>query len=194
MTEWNGCYKRVWAMPNKNTFEIPPIRDFISTHLYEVTHERIDRGAPGKMEIVDPFCGESVIANTRNDIKKSGIDSAIWLLNIPDNFADVVLWDPIYSPRQKKECYNNLGIHLSDTKSSYWTTLRNQITRITKPGGRVLSFGWNSVGIGTERKFKTIDGIIVCYFEDYDEVDGLIVSHGGNHNDTICKAEKKQEP
>lgn len=175
-------YERVWAMPNKHTFEIRPIREFISSHMYEVTHERIARDAvetEGKMQIVDPFCGNSTIANVRNDMRQSGIDSAIWLLSIPDNFADVVLNDPAYSPRQRKECYDDCGVDLHDTKASYWANIRDQITRITKPGGRVLSFGWNSVGIGKERGFEFIPN-------------GLIVSHGGNHNDTICTAERKQ--
>lgn len=171
------CFERVWAMPNKNTFEIKPIREFISSHLYDVTHERISNEAEGKMEIVDPFCGESKIGTLRNDMRQTGIDSAIWLLQIQDNFADVVLLDPPYSPRQKKECYDDVGAHLSDTTSGYWATVRDHIQRITKPNGRVLSFGWNSVGIGKERGFKIIDGLIVC--------------HGGSHNDTICIAERK---
>jgi hypothetical protein len=171
-------FRREWAMPNKYTFEITPIREFISTHMYEVCHERIDRGdSTTKMEIVDPFCGNSTIGTVRNDIRVSGIDSAIWLINVPDNFADVVLFDPPYTPRQKKECYEDIGVHLSDTKASYWATLRNQITRITKPSGRVLSFGYNSVGIGKKRGFSLIDGLLVC--------------HGGQHNDTICVAEVK---
>ncbi len=171
-------YKRVWAMPNKNTFEIKPIYEFISIHEYEVCHELIDSGFQGQMQTVDPFCGESKILTTmKNDIRISGIDSAIWLLTIPDNFADIVLFDPPYTPRQKKECYDDIGVHLSDTRSSYWSTLRDQIKRITKPRGRVISFGYSSVGIGKERGFEWIDGLLVC--------------HGGQHNDTIVTVERK---
>ena len=90
-----------------------------------------------------------------------------------------------------KECYNNCGVHLADTKASYWASLRNEIKSILIPDGICLSFGWNSVGVGTVRKFMEVDGQLVCYLTDYDEVDGQIVSHGGQHNDTICKAEIK---
>lgn len=40
--------------------------------------------------------------------------------------------------------------------------------------GRVLSFGWNSAGMG--------DG--------FRHLELLLVAHGGAHNDTICLAEE----
>jgi hypothetical protein len=168
-------------MPNKNTFEIKPIREWIYHHL--ILQRNLDTGisrVSPRMEIVDPFCGQSEIGTVRNDMRQSGIDSAIWLESIPDLFADVVLFDPPYSPRQKKECYDDVGVHLSDTTSGYWALLKDHITRITRHGGVVLSFGWNSNGIGMSRGFEIINDPI-----------NLIVPHGGNHNDTICTAERK---
>lgn len=44
-------------------------------------------------------------------------------------------------------------------------------------GGKVISFGWNSCGIGKTRGFEIERILIVC--------------HGGHHNDTICTVEKK---
>jgi len=41
----------------------------------------------------------------------------------------------------------------------------------------VLSFGWNSAGMGEKRGFEIIE-ILLC-------------AHGGGHNDTICVAEKR---
>jgi len=41
----------------------------------------------------------------------------------------------------------------------------------------VLSFGWNSVGMGITRGYEIVEILLVC--------------HGGAHNDTICIAEKK---
>jgi hypothetical protein len=55
--------------------------------------------------------------------------------------------------------------------------MKNEIARIVKPGGTVLSFGWNSNGVGKNRGFEIIEI--------------LLVAHGGQHNDTICIAEKK---
>ena len=173
-------YRREWAMPSKHTFSIKPIREFITKNT-----------PTGAVETCDPFCGLSTIAKYRNDLQFGGIDGVAFLKSFGSESLEVIYNDPPYSPRQLKECYNNIGVHLSDTKASYWAELRNEIKRVLIPGGIALSFGWNSVGVGTKRGFKEIDGMLVCYVSDYDEIDGIIVSHGGNHNDTICKAERK---
>ena len=162
-------FERAWAMPNKYTFQIKPIEFWIVRHI----------PATGGIVIVDPFCGESVIADVRNDMRISGEDSLDWLKRIPSDSADILLFDPPYSPRQKKECYDDVGVHLSDTTSGYWAKLKDEIARIVKHGGIVMSFGWNSNGIGKSRGFQF-------------KGDGLIVAHGGNHNDTICVCEEKQ--
>ena len=94
-----------WAMPSPATFTIPPIRRFIETW---------NTGG----EIYDPFCGGSTIANHRNDIAITGIDSLDWLQEQPDKCADIFLNDPAYTPRQRKEVYKSLGIDLHDTKAS----------------------------------------------------------------------------
>lgn len=167
-------------MPNPQTFKIKPVAEFIQQHTNQCGPE-----------IIDPFCGESMLAKYRNDMRQSGIDSLEWIRQFPDKSMDEVHFDPPYSPRQKKECYDDVGVHLSDTTAGYWAKMRDEITRIIKPGGKVLSFGWNSVGIGKTRGFKLIDGILVCCIDDYELIDGIIVSHGGNHNDTICIAEVK---
>jgi len=55
--------------------------------------------------------------------------------------------------------------------------MKTEITRIVKPSGTVISFGWNSGGIGKTNGFK-IYRI-------------LLVPHGGIHHDTICVVERK---
>jgi len=59
----------------------------------------------------------------------------------------------------------------------YWSGCKNEIARILKAGGRCISFGWNSNGIGKNRGFR-IDEILIC-------------AHGGSKNDTICTVETK---
>ena len=67
---------------------------------------------------------------------------------------------------------------MSQHESKYFfSDLKNEISRITKPGGYVLSFGWNTVGMGKTRGFKIEEILLVC--------------HGGIHNDTICVKEVK---
>lgn len=56
-------------------------------------------------------------------------------------------------------------------------TKKKEISRIVKRGGKVITFGWNSGGIGQKYGFE-IERI-------------LLVPHGGWHNDTICVVERK---
>jgi hypothetical protein len=67
---------------------------------------------------------------------------------------DGVLFDPPYSPRQLKECYDNLGLVLHDTKSSVWKSWKDEIARVIKPNGLCLSFGWSTNGLGKNRGFE----------------------------------------
>jgi hypothetical protein len=43
----------------------------------------------------------------------------------------------------------------------------------------VLSFGWNSAGMGKKYGFEQIEIMLVC--------------HGAAHNDTICLAERRRQ-
>ena len=99
--------------------------------------------------------------------------------SLPDASADMVLYDPPYSPRQVSECYKSLGhtVNMQTTQASYWSKQKKEIARITKPGGIVITFGWNSGGIGMSNGFEIVEI--------------LMVAHGGWHNDTICTVEHK---
>jgi len=145
--------ERKWAMPNKETFSINPIRKLIEKHSCNIT------------EWIDPF---------PYPYKRDALE---YLKELKDSSAEGVLFDPPYSPRQLKECYDNLGMTLTDTKSSVWSEWKDEIARVIQPGGKCISFGWSSNGLGKGRGFEII------YI--------LLVAHGGNHNDTICVVEKK---
>lgn len=144
---------REWAMPNSRTFQIKPIKSIISKY---------DKN---KL-FLDPFpCPYSR-------------DAIEYLAEYKDNSIEGVLFDPPYSPRQLKECYDSKGMVLHDTKSSVWSNWKDEIARIIKLGGLCLSFGWSSNGLGKNRGFEIIEI--------------LLVAHGGNHNDTIVVVEKKR--
>jgi hypothetical protein len=162
---------RVWAMPNKNTFDIKPIKDFIERN--------IKQGI-----VIDPFANKNRIANITNDLDASfdcdfNMDALDFLKRFEDNSIDTVLFDPPYSPRQVAESYKKLGhsVNFETTQASYWSNMKNEIARIVKFGGVCISFSWNSQGIGKNRGFTMTEL--------------LLVPHGGNHNDTICVAEIK---
>ena len=68
---------------------------------------------------------------------------------------------------------------MQTTQASWRTKHINEISRILRPGGISISFGWNSSGIGKKRGFEIIEI--------------LLVAHGGMHNDTICTVERKTQ-
>ena len=159
-------------MPNKNTFEIAPIKTLIQ--------EEVDLGNFW----IDPFANRNKIATVTNDLSLEydtdyHLDALDFLKMFEDGSVDGVLYDPPYSPRQVSECYNDVGYNVTwdTTKASFWGNHKREISRIVKLGGKVITFGWNSGGIGYKYGFK-IQRI-------------LLVPHGGWHNDTICTVEIK---
>ena len=166
--------KRVWEMPNSNTFDIECIKRLI--HKYNKSN----------MLSIDPFSNKNRIAKITNDLdpemESDYCMDAIDFLKMFDNKSiDFILYDPPYSPRQVSECYKKIGktVNMETTQSSFWGNLKKEVSRIIKPNGIVISFGWNSNGIGKTKGF--------------DIIEILLVAHGGNHNDTICVVEQKKQ-
>ena len=162
---------RKWCMPNKNTFDIKPIKEVIDKYMVEGV-------------IIDPFANKNKIATITNDLDEQydtnyHMDATDFLKMFEDNSVDMVLYDPPYSPRQVSECYKNLGkaVNIQTTQASYWSKQKKEIGRILKPNGIVITCGWNSGGIGKK------------YGMEIQEI--LLVPHGGWHNDTIVTVEKK---
>lgn len=167
----NIFIERVWAMPNKNTFDIKPIHDLITEELTDGLW-------------IDPFANRNKLANVTNDLSLDfdtdyHLDALDFMKMFDSNSIDGVLYDPPYSPRQVSECYNNVGYNVTwdTTKASFWGNHKREISRIVRLGGKVITFGWNSGGIGYKYGFE-IKRI-------------LLVPHGGWHNDTICTVEVK---
>ena len=162
---------RKWCMPNKNTFDIKPIKEVIDKYMVEGV-------------IIDPFANKNKIATITNDLDEQydtnyHMDATNFLKMFEDNSVDMVLYDPPYSPRQVSECYKKLGktVNMQTTQASYWSNQKKEIGRILKPNGIVITCGWNSGGIGKK------------YGMEIQEI--LLVPHGGWPNDTIVTVEKK---
>jgi hypothetical protein len=164
---------RQWAMPDKNTFNIPPISDLIKRYI--------------SGEWVDPFVGYSKFAHLctkTNDLNPKitadyHLEALEFLQQLDSNLFDGVLLDPPYSARQIKECYNGVGRDVLqwEVLNGYFKRHKVEITRILKVGGVVLSFGWNSGGVGMGNLMQI------------EEI--LLVPHGGAHNDTIVTVDRK---
>ncbi len=170
---------RSWAMPNKNTFSIKPINKIVSDLF-------LRKGLMRKVEAVDPFVGNSPFSSRcswTNDLDPAKeathhMDALDFLRLIPDSSADLVLFDPPYSPRQVSECYKKMGktVNMQTTQASFWGNMKKEVARICAGRGIVLTCGWNSGGMG-----KTLGFALK-------EVH--LVAHGGWHNDTIVTVEE----
>lgn len=168
-------FKRTFAMPNAETFSIPPIAEFVALFLRN------------SKSSVDPFARNKALATHTNDLDPStaaqshcDAEEFLQILACQNVSADLGLFDPPYSPRQISECYKSirLKVGIEETQNSrLYKRVRDALDTIIIPGGIVLSFGWSSNGMGVTRGYELL-GV-------------LLVAHGGAHNDTICIAERK---
>ena len=165
-------FTRAWAMPNHNTFSIPPIGEFVYRYLEQ---SRVS---------IDPFARDCEFATYTNDLNPSSKAryhmDAEEFCKLGHPMVDLVIFDPPYSPRQVSECYQSIGrkVGMKDTQSALlYRRVRDAFDPLVVQGGIVLSFGWNTVGMGKNRGYEIIEIMLVC--------------HGGAHNDTICLAERK---
>lgn len=162
---------RIWAMPSKWTFSIKPIIELLEKY-------NVGKGW------ADPFTGNSQLAEYRNDLNPENINAQYHLES--SEFADIVsenlmgvLFDPPYSLHNVMQHYKSFGKEqfCKENPTGNYKKTRDILSKKIKPTGLVISFGWNSVGFGKKRGFKIIEI--------------LLVSHGGNRNDTIVTVEQK---
>jgi len=165
-----------WAMPSSDTFDVPPIGEFVKSYLRK-----------SKIS-VDPFARNKRWATYTNDLNPETsaeyhmpADKFLQTLKDKGVVADLVIFDPPYSRRQVKEVYEGVGLRFTNDDSQYyssnWKTERTIINEILAVGGIVLSFGWNTSGMGS--------------FDNFAKQEILIVCHGGSRYDTLCVAERK---
>ena len=165
-------------MPSAWTFTIKPIRELLSRYVPE-----------GGKGWIDPFAGDNSPAEFTNDqhperkarwhmdslefCQMLTSDESPWL------WYDGILFDPPYSCRQVSEHYKQAGrkVRSIDTTSNFYSRVMNVVCDRIRPGGYAISFGWNTNGFGKLRGFE--------------QVEILIVAHGGHHNDTLCTVERK---
>lgn len=168
-------FSRVWAMPNPNTFEVKPIGDFVQRYL------------EASRASVDPFARDFIGPTHTNDLNpktkaQSHMPAGAFLDKLHGDGirCDLAILDMPYSPRQISECYREAGLACGkpDTQNArLYGETKNALVKILTPEAVVISFGWNSAGMGIKHGFEQIEIMLVC--------------HGGAHNDTICLAERR---
>ena len=116
-------FSRVWAMPNKDTFSVKPIGDFVQRYL-----------AASRVS-VDPFARNNCWTTYTNDLNPettavSHLDAEVFLHNLASRGvkADLIIFDPPYSPRQISECYKSVGLHvgMKETQSAILYQVRKK--------------------------------------------------------------------
>jgi N6-adenosine-specific RNA methylase IME4 len=163
--------ERMWAQPSIETTSLPPVRDLLAK-LIESHHE-----------VLDPFARNAKWGNAvTNDLNPETsaeyhMDALAFLrmLRAEGRTYDRVIFDPPFSARQVDELYQGYGHNV--VHAAYHRDCRDEIAALVKPGGLVISFGWNSTGMGVGRGFERI-GV-------------YLIAHGGSRNDTIMTVERK---
>lgn len=160
---------RKWIMPNHDTFSMKPLKELFEKYKKGVT--------------VDPFARNCELCEYTNDLNKN--TKAKYHMK-SDEFLksaypmNTVIFDPPYSLRQVKECYDNYGTgftHKDSQNAIRWTVERDLISSKQNTGDIVISCGWSTTAMGKKR--------------GYEIVEILILSHGAAHNDTLITVERK---
>lgn len=88
------------------------------------------------------------------------------------------MFDPPYSLRQTKECYEGIGYRMNQEDTQVFpNNIKDLAAHKIEVGGLAICFGWNSGGFGKNLGFEMIEV--------------LLVPHGGHHYDTIVTVERK---
>ena len=163
--------EQVWSMPNKATFQIPPVRKLLKRYVGD-----------GKGWI-DPFSGGSSFAEITNDINEklkatSHVDALEFLKGFDKRSVKGVLFDAPYSYEKAIRLY---GVKYEDTQSffNHIMDCKKEVCRIVDDDGLVIIFGWTSNGLGTVNGF--------------DMIELLLITHGWQTNDTIVTVECRTE-
>jgi hypothetical protein len=162
-------------MPNADTFDVEPIGLFVRRYLEKSNVS------------VDPFARNRRWATHTNDLSpdtqaEHHLEALefLELLTVQGVRPDLAIFDPPYSSRQCTEVYQSVGrkVTMCDTQIfGRWTEHKHALSQMLTDNAVVLSFGWNSQGMGLKHGFDIEEIMLVC--------------HGGAHNDTICMAERR---
>jgi len=147
---------------NKWTFSVKPIRDWVEFN------------CEGKT--LNLFAGRTKlnINEIRNDLDDEAIkdyqkDALQFVKEWNGEKFDTILLDPPYAYRKSMEMYKGI-------KASPFRQLKDELIKILKPNGKVITFGYHSNVMGKTRGF-IIEKI-------------ALFSHGGAIHDTIASIER----
>ena len=149
--------------PKRYTFEMPRVKEWV------------DERCIGRT--LNLFAGRTLMEadEVRVDIDEDApadfhVDAYEFVKTYSDQLFRTVILDPPYNVRKAREKYN--GRHIGKL-----TQIKNCLNNIVTSDARVISLGYDSVGMSKHRGYKKTAICLVC--------------HGGDHNDTICLVEDR---
>lgn len=168
-------FSRKWSMPNHETFTMKPAKEFVERYL-----------AKSKVS-VDPFARDKDWFTHTNDLNpetkaKHHMDARdfLKLMATQGVKADLLIIDPPWTCRQISECYKGFGMPVTKETTQIgklYKEVRDAAMPLLTDDAIVLSFGYNSTGMGKKRGFEIIE---IC-----------LINQGGPHQDVICMAERR---
>lgn len=152
-------------MPRKWTFQMPKLRSWVEGRL-----EGAVLNLFGGVTVLSG--GEYIVHNEINpdlhaDTRLDAYDLAQWQDH--KSSFDTVVFDPPYTAFQAVKTY---GVK----KAQLVSHARDVVEYVLRPGGRVISLGFNSTGMSDSR--------------GYSKEALLLVNCGGSHNDYIILSER----
>lgn len=153
------------------TFQMPKLRKYVEERLEGTVLNLFG----GITRLTHPSEGERIYHNDvmveylkDGDLNRDAYDLSKW-----QDFAggvDTVVFDPPYSAHQAVVSY---GVK----KAQQVTHARDVVEFVLRPGGRVISLGFNSTGMSMSRGFTK------------EEI--LLVNCGASHNDYLVTTERR---
>jgi len=152
--------------PKRYTFEMPLVRRWVIMNC--------------KGRVLNLFAGKvrlDEVAETRVDLNPEmpadyHMDAYDFVILAEEEKwkYDTVILDPPYNLRKSREKY--AGVYTSELRK-----IKTELPRIVNIGGYVISFGYDTTGMGKTRGFELLH---IC-----------IINHSGDHNDTLAIIERK---
>ena len=127
-----------------------------------------------KGKVLNLFAGENIVDpdEYRVDLNKdlpniNHLGSADFFVKTTYLKFDTIILDPPFSERKAREKYD--GRYIGNI-----TKLKNELTRILNPGGRVITFGYQGRSMYDKRGYKRLAILMIDHMGDFNSTIGVV--------------------
>lgn len=157
-------FEHIRQPPKRWTFEQPQTKQWVENHLQGSVLNLF----AGKVKLDVNEFRVDLSPEFHPDLVSDAFQAVLKFIALGITF-DCVILDPPYSLRQSHEKYDGRTV-------SQFRKVMDKIPMILNSGGLVISLGYQSAPMSRSRGFRLTDG--------------LLVWHGGGHNNTIVSVEQ----